>query len=124
MRLEVIHTSAEASRHVIKFRARLVNPTKDVIQGPVLLRSLSSRSIYGPIRPANPTNGIKGPGAIWDVSNSLPQGRLAPGEQSKEFTLDFELPDAAWPLRRMDGDTSLAFGYQADPHILVKKSSQ
>jgi hypothetical protein len=119
--VEVIDARAYPSRHVVGVQARLFNGTKEAIHGPVVLRSVSSRSLYGKFRPANPTNGVKGPGAVWNISDALPNGSLAPGQRSKTFILEFEYPPSAWPWKKVHPEIQ-GFGFQSDLRILVKKT--
>lgn len=76
----------------------LENTSKDTIAGPFILRVLDIDSELGVARLANADNRRSGPGAIYDFTALVPQGRLAPGERSgrKRIRIEAKLLE---PLR-------------------------
>ena len=95
----------------------LTNTSEKAIAAPLKLRVISLTSSVAVPSILDASNGVAGAGAIWDFSNELPGGRLAPGASSRAkrvpFRLDqvgpFEL-DRRGSLGSLIGVEAMAFG--------------
>ncbi len=76
----------------------LKNKSKQPIKGPLLLKAITLNSTLGKLEIANASNGGSGPGAIWDLSKTLPNGVLEPGATTEPYSLVFRIPSDAAPL--------------------------
>jgi len=80
----------------------LKNESSDSICSPVLLKAVTLSSEIGKIDIVNATNGVSGPGAIWDLSETLPGGVLKAGAVTTPYSLVFRVPDAVAPRISVD----------------------
>jgi hypothetical protein len=78
---------------VLNVTARLRNISRTMIEGPVKLRVLSLTSDSAIPEIINADNGEIGTGAVWDFSEQLTGGKLAPEQVSASRTLRFRLSD-------------------------------
>ena len=65
------------------------NNSNAPVRGPFKLEVVSVDSAYLKTEVANSTNHATGGGAVWDVSDAMPEGVLAPGATSRPYTLSF-----------------------------------
>lgn len=80
----------------------LENRGKKAIRTPLLLKALTFSTDLGKLQIANARNAEPGPGAVWDLGKSLPNGMLQPGEKSLPYSLVFHVPSDAAPLREVE----------------------
>jgi hypothetical protein len=71
---------------------------KDTVIAPLKARLVALRSPIGVPRVVAADNGIVGVGAIWDLSATLPNGRLLPGATGTTRTFTVRLSDLR-PIR-------------------------
>jgi hypothetical protein len=69
--------------------AALVNKSESPISGTVKMRVVELKSPAADIRVVNSDNGRQRVGAIWDLTDVLPKGRLEPRKESRPFSLSF-----------------------------------
>jgi len=72
---------------------RLRNTGTRRLEGPFKIRLISVESDVGNVEVAGASNGLTGPGAIWDVTSYAAGGYLDPGSASRPFTFVFRLHD-------------------------------
>ncbi|PYR58157.1 MAG: hypothetical protein DMF85_11625 [Acidobacteria bacterium] len=72
---------------------RLRNAGNKRINGPFKIRLISVESDVGNVEVAGASNGLTGPGAVWDVTSYVDGGYLDPGSASRAFTFVFRLHD-------------------------------
>jgi hypothetical protein len=89
--VEVLNAEHDASAGTITATVRLRNRSQETIRGPFRLRALSLKSDIGDVTATNADNDIAGPGAVWDLSNAVRDGRLEPDQASTEKTLVFRV---------------------------------
>jgi hypothetical protein len=80
----------------------LKNKSSEPIRSPLVLKALTLRSEVGKVEIANASNGLSGPGAIWDLSKAVPNGVLEPGATSEPYSLVFRVPKDAAPRAEVD----------------------
>ena len=71
----------------------LANRGNSPIKLPVKVKADGIKSPVGSISVLNASNGLRGAGAIWNVSNSVTGDRIPPGSSSDPFCLSFHLED-------------------------------
>jgi hypothetical protein len=89
--VEMLNAEHDASAGTITATVRLRNRSHETIRGPFKLRALSLKSDIGDVAATNADNNIAGPGAVWDLSNAVRDGRLEPDQASTEKTLVFRI---------------------------------
>lgn len=98
--LELANSAYDRRTNRLTFSARLKNAMKtDTVRGPVKIRVLSVRSDIGVPEIMNANNGVRGPGAIFDLSSLLPAGGLLPDSLSKPTDLVIQLSEIR-PLKQ------------------------
>jgi len=80
----------------------LKNKSSEPIRSPLFLKALTLSSEVGKVEIANASNGLPGPGAIWDLGKVLPNGVLEPGATSEPYSLVFRVPKDAVPRVEVD----------------------
>jgi hypothetical protein len=80
----------------------LKNKSMEPIRGPLAIKAVTVFSEFGKLEIANASNAETGPGAVWDLSEALPNGTLEPGGTSKPYSLVFRLPNKDAPLRELE----------------------
>ncbi len=70
---------------------RLGNPSTHTLNGPFKIRLIRSDSDVAVLEAMGASNGMTGPGAIWDITSSMSGSTLEPGSTSRPFTLTFKL---------------------------------
>jgi hypothetical protein len=73
------------------------NKSARVIRSPLILKALTLESTLGKLVTANASNDAAGPGAIWDLSNTLQGGVLQPGSSTSPYPLVFRIPHGVAP---------------------------
>ena len=76
------------------------------LTAPIKLKAESMTSATGPVIATNANNGVTGPGAIWDITNSLTGDRIPPHAISNPFCLTFRL-DPETAARQTSGPSDL-----------------
>lgn len=89
--------SYDAKSGILTLNAAVRNKGDKPLNGPFKLAVPAVNDHHGLAEIANAENKATGAGAVWDVSQSVPNGTLAPGATSKPFSLQFK--------------------YLADPHL-------
>jgi hypothetical protein len=69
----------------------LGNRGQGAIKTPIRLEATDVGSPLGTVSILDSNNGIDGPGAIWNLSGSVPGGQIPPGGDSKPFCLLFRV---------------------------------
>jgi hypothetical protein len=100
-------SSFDRKTGLLSVTTRLRNKSSDTIEGPLKLRVVTFASEIGIPEITNADNGEKGTGAVWDFSEQLPGGKLAPQQSSATKVLKFHLSDI-YPL--VPGDRSGYWG--------------
>lgn len=95
--IDYVNTRYDAASGVFTVDAMLANTSRVAISGPFKLRTTGLWSSLGPPAIANASNGKTGPGAVWDLTDSIPGGKLGPGEQGKPVRLAFQFLDRIGP---------------------------
>ena len=75
----------------------LKNKSKESIKAPLLLKAVTLSGELGRLEIANASNGVSGPGAIWDLSKAVPNGLLEPGDVTRPYSLVFLVPNDEAP---------------------------
>ena len=78
--------------------AKLVNASKQPLNGPFKLRVLEVSSVLGGeggAAIANADNGVSGSGAVWNYTAQVLSGVLAPGDSSRAKRLEFKVSGSA-----------------------------
>jgi hypothetical protein len=89
--LEVEKTDFDPVKNMVTVTARLKNTSKETILGPVKGRVRWLDSAVGKVIILNADNKQPGPGAVWDFSSLLKDGRLKPDELSDTRPFVFQL---------------------------------
>lgn len=91
--LDMVSVKHDRAEGMLTVGARLRNVGKDTLRGTVKLRATAVRSPIAVIAIANADNGMHGPGAVWDFTNTLPAAGLLPDSATGEKSLVFHLTD-------------------------------
>jgi len=89
----------------LKVYVTLANRGRDSIRAPIKLQVDDLSSRLATISILNATNGFRGVGAIWDISDSLTGDQLPPGAATNPFCLSFHLQmpsEGVLPLAGVD----------------------
>ncbi|HWF83753.1 MAG TPA: sialidase family protein [Vicinamibacterales bacterium] len=99
---ELKWTSSEYDRstHTVSATLRLDNTSTRTLQGPFKIRLIRSDSDVASLEAIGASNGLTGPGAVWDVTAFTTESRLAPGSTSRPFILSSKLHDVRPLLER------------------------
>lgn len=81
--------SYDEKTKTITLNIMIKNDSNKPIDGPFKLAVPAFYKDYGYAEIANAQGGITDGGAVWDISASIPTGRLNPGAVSKTFPLEF-----------------------------------
>jgi hypothetical protein len=92
--LAVLSNSWDAKAGAVKMQVRLRNTSKTAIRGPVKIRVITLDSDFGNPAITGSTNGMAGPGAIFDLTALLPGGVLEPNAVSGIRDLTIHLKNA------------------------------
>jgi len=79
------------STGVLKVCLIVANRGDSPMRAPVRIEATSVSSPLGAVSILSVSNGLTGPGAIWDISDSMTAGELVPEANSKPFCLFFHL---------------------------------
>lgn len=90
---EVSHTRFDRATGRLTVTAQLKNHSKHTIVAPAKVRVLTLEPGLGVPRIADADNGETGTGAIWDFTDLIAAGTLAPMQRSQPRTLTFQLSD-------------------------------
>ena len=96
--LESRATSYDRATNTFTLTARLKNMGRDTVFGPLKARLVALRSPIGVPQVVGADNSKTGVGAIWDLSATLPNGRLMPGATGTTRTFTIHLSDLR-PIR-------------------------
>lgn len=89
--VDFANTDYDPKTRTVSLDASLTNTSDKPIAAPLKLRVVSLASSVGVVSILDSSNGAAGSGAVWDFSNELPGGRLAPGATSRAKRLRFRL---------------------------------
>lgn len=81
----------DPSSGTLQLDITLRNKSGTRIKGPVFLRVRTLTGELGKVEVTNSSNGISGPGAVWDLSSAIPHGVLPPGATSRPYVLLFRI---------------------------------
>lgn len=81
----------DSSTGTLKVYLTLANRGNEQIKTPIKLEAEDVRSEVGRVSILNTSNGLTGPGAIWDVSSAVTGDQIPPGTISNPFCLSFHL---------------------------------
>ena len=95
--VRMFKTSYDRATNTLTTTIRIRNTSRVPLRAPVRLRLVALDSDLGVPTVRNADNGERGPGAVWDVTDLLPNGVLAPGTLSGEKQLAFALSDVRQP---------------------------
>jgi hypothetical protein len=89
----------------------------ETLRAPFKVRVINLTSELAAAQVANPDNGERGPGAVWDFSGTVKDGLLGPGEKSETKELVFRLSD----LRPFRQGNRIRYGFTSlDARVLAK----
>jgi hypothetical protein len=88
-------TGYDPATRTVSLEARLTNTSEKPILAPIKLRVLSLKSSSAVPEILDAENRLPGPGAVWDFTSLIKDGRLAPGETSRPKRLRFRLNQLA-----------------------------
>ncbi len=91
--LERVSSSYDRRGQTTTMTVRLRNTGTRHLGGPFNVRLIGVESDIGNVEVAGASNGVTGPGAIWDVTSYVDGSHLDPGSSSRPFTLTFQLHD-------------------------------
>jgi hypothetical protein len=91
--LQLINTTVDQKTDRVTFHVRLKNTSRaDTVRGPLKARVLLLTSENAKtVEVANADNGVRGVGAVWDLTPLLPNGALLPDSLSAPRDLVFQL---------------------------------
>jgi hypothetical protein len=91
--LQLVSTDIDRKSGRVTFHARLKNTSKtDTLRGPLKARVLLLTSENAKtVEVANADNGVRGVGAVWDLTSQLPNGGLLPDSLSAPRDFVFQL---------------------------------
>jgi hypothetical protein len=101
--LKAMPTAYDRGAETASVTLRLINSSPKTLRGPFKLRLLRADSDVAALESVGASNGLTGPGAVWDVSSSTDGSRLDPGATSGPFVLTFKLHDVRPLLDRLEG---------------------
>jgi hypothetical protein len=93
--VEFSNTDYDPAQRVVSLDAALTNTSDKPILGPVEVRVIALHSGSAVPEVLDADNLLVGPGAVWDFSALLRDGRLASGETSRPRRLRFRLTELA-----------------------------
>jgi len=79
----------------------LKNTSTAPLKGPLFMKALALTGELGRLEIANASNRAAGPGAIWDLSEALPNGILEPGATTRPSSLVFRFLETSAPAREI-----------------------
>ncbi|MGH9453903.1 MAG: hypothetical protein ACRD2O_08035, partial [Terriglobia bacterium] len=93
--VSLLLSDANFDRHtnMVTVTAQLHNNSKRTLRGPIKVRAIELNSELGSPQVLHADNGLAGVGAVWDFTQSLKDGQLAPNEDSAAKQLSFRLSD-------------------------------
>jgi hypothetical protein len=91
-------TRYDRSNGTLTLTATLTNTSKETVRAPVKVRLTTLTSQLGVPAVVDASNGVKGRGAIWDFTATIPLGGLLPDSASAQRMLTFHLSDVR-PMR-------------------------
>lgn len=80
----------------------LKNTGTTPVRGALFLKVLALTGEIGRLEIANASNQVTGPGATWDLSDTLPNGVLQPGTATRPYSLVFRLLEKSAPAREFE----------------------
>jgi hypothetical protein len=102
----------------LKIYLTLANHGRGSIRAPVKLRVDDVSSRFGAISILNATNGLRGAGAIWDVSNSLTGDQIPAGSTTNPFCLSFHLQLSSKSTLSLSGANVLSLRVSVFAHAV------
>ncbi len=102
--LKWLSSNYDRTEHTASVTLRLDNTSTRALQGPFKIRLIRSDSDLAAVEAIGASNGLTGPGAVWDVTPYTEGSSLAPGSSSRSFTLTFKLNDVR-PLLEHHGQS-------------------
>jgi hypothetical protein len=113
----VTGTSYDRKTNRLTVRAHLESTSMETLRAPFKVRVINLTSELAAAQVANPDNGERGPGAVWDFSGTVKDGLLGPGEKSETKELVFRLSD----LRPFRQGNRIRYGFTSlDARVLAK----
>jgi hypothetical protein len=106
-RLEMWNPEFDRARGTLTVTAALRNASRDTIRGPVKLRVVDVRSQLGTVMIPDAGPGMRGTGAVWDLSSLLTNATLLPDSLSATRKITFRFSDLQPYRRSVDGDMRL-----------------
>jgi hypothetical protein len=91
--LELAGVQYDESSHRVIVAIRIRNTSDQTLSGAVKLRLIAARSDVANVSATDAINKMTGPGAVWDLTDLMPTGGLAPGKESAEKQLVFLLSE-------------------------------
>ncbi len=90
--LEIIGQDYDAATKTLAVDVRIENSGTVALRAPMRLELLKLSSSWGDVAVIDADNGRDGPGAIWDLTKSIPGGTLPPGGSTRPYRLVFRVP--------------------------------
>ncbi len=81
----------DSQEGIFNLKMVLRNKTDTPIYSPIYLQAVSLKSDVGPVEIMDADNGETGAGAVWALTDALPQGVLEPSSTTKPFWFSFHV---------------------------------
>jgi len=91
--LKWLSSNYDRDAHTASVTVRLDNTSRRTLLGPFKIRLIRSDSDLAAVEVIGASNGLTGPGAVWDVTTFIDGSTLEPDSSSRAFTLTFKLND-------------------------------
>ncbi len=115
----VMTTRFDRRTGVVSLTTQLKNTSKDTLRAPFEVRELSLTSeLADTVQATNATNHVAGPGAVWDYTDAVAGGVLAPAATSEPKVLTFHLSG----LRPLRGEKDFRYGVVEMPAIVLARA--
>jgi hypothetical protein len=83
----------DRNTQTVTVTAHVENTSGHTLEGPFKIRLIQLDSDVAALEAVGASNGMTGPGAVWDVTPFTDASRLEPGGKSRTFPLTFKLHD-------------------------------
>ena len=91
--LERVTSGYDRTTQTATVTVRLKNTGTQTLKAPLKIRLIRLESDVAIVDAVGASNGLTGPGAVWDVTSYVDASRLEPGAASRPVTLAFKLRD-------------------------------